>query len=189
MTALHHVQVACPRGGESAVRAFYGDVLRLEEVAKPPQLATRGGVWFRGTGYELHVGVEEPFSPAQKAHPAFLVEDLDESLGILERNLRWTPSSVDEGDGYRRAVMPFSVPRSARLELVQPTGPGRVADAYAQLGPGAWTIRVSVVDVDAKARELAERGTPFVIEDGVLRPDPECTLRVPFEFVTAPTGG
>ena len=119
----------------------------------------------------------------------YLVEDLDESLGILERNLRWTPSSVDEGDGYRRAVMPFSVPRSARLELVQPTGPGRVADAYAQLGPGAWTIRVSVVDVDAKARDLAERGTPFVFEDGVLRPDPESTLRVPFEFVTAPTGG
>jgi hypothetical protein len=82
--------------------------------------------------------------------------------------------------------MTFSVPRSARLELVQPTSSGWVADAYESLGPGAWTIRISVVDVDAKARDLAARGTPFNLEDGVLRTDPGVTLRVPFEFVSAP---
>jgi hypothetical protein len=113
----------------------------------------------------------------------YLVESLDETLRILQRNLRWTPSSVRDEDGCRRAVMPFSVPRSARLELVQATGSGRVADAYEQLGPGAWTIRVSVVDVAAKARDLARRGTPFTLDGGVLRADPEFTLNVPFEFV------
>ena len=115
----------------------------------------------------------------------YLVDDLDETLRILERNLRWTPSSVHEHEGARRAVMPFLAPRSACLELVEPSGPGRVADAYEQIGAGAWTIRISVVDVDAKAEDLASRGTPFTSEGGILRPDPEFTLHVPFEFVAA----
>jgi hypothetical protein len=115
----------------------------------------------------------------------YLVDDLDETLRILERNLRWTPTSVVEHDEARRAVMPFRAPRSARLELVEPIGPGRIADEYEQIGSGAWTIRVSVVNVDAKAEDLAARGTPFTIEDGVLRPDREHTLQVPFEFVAA----
>jgi catechol 2,3-dioxygenase-like lactoylglutathione lyase family enzyme len=45
--ALHHVQLAMPRGAESAARAFYGGVLGLAEIVKPAALAARGGVWFR----------------------------------------------------------------------------------------------------------------------------------------------
>ena len=81
--ALHHVQVACPPGGEDAARAFYADGLGLLEVDKPAGLRGRGGVWFRAYDdrgavvAELHVGVEEPFVPARKAHPAFVVDDLD----------------------------------------------------------------------------------------------------------------
>jgi hypothetical protein len=116
----------------------------------------------------------------------YLVDDLDETLRIMERNLRWTPASVVDERGVRRAVMPFRAPRSAFLELVEATGPGRVADAYEQVGAGAWTIRISVVDVDAKAADLTARGTPFTIEDAVLRPDPAHTVQVPFEFVAAP---
>lgn len=74
---LHHVQVSCPRGGEESARKFYAEVLGLTEVAKPPALAARGGVWFRDPGVEVHVGVEEPFVPARKAHPAFLVDDVN----------------------------------------------------------------------------------------------------------------
>ena len=72
---LHHVQVSCPVGGEDAARRFYGEGLGIPEVAKPPVLAARGGCWFRGPGVEVHVGVEEPFRPARKAHPAFVVGD------------------------------------------------------------------------------------------------------------------
>jgi hypothetical protein len=115
----------------------------------------------------------------------YLVRDLDETLSILERNLRWAPSMVVDEEACRRAVMLFAVPRSARLELVQPKGSGRVADAYAEFGPGAWTVRVSVMDLDAKAADLAQRGTRHVIEHGCLRPDPSATLNVPFEFVAA----
>jgi catechol 2,3-dioxygenase-like lactoylglutathione lyase family enzyme len=73
---LHHVQVSCPVGGEDAARAFYGEVLGVPEVEKPSALAARGGVWFRAADVEIHVGVEEPFEPARKAHPAFLVDDV-----------------------------------------------------------------------------------------------------------------
>lgn len=38
---LHHVQVSCPPGGEDVARAFYGDLLGLAEVDKPPVLAAR----------------------------------------------------------------------------------------------------------------------------------------------------
>ena len=76
---LHHVQVACPPGGEDVARAFWSDGLGLVEVEKPPDLRARGGAWFRSPGgAEVHVGVEDPFVPARKAHPAFVVGDLDE---------------------------------------------------------------------------------------------------------------
>lgn len=84
MIALHHVQVSCPRSGEADVRRFYGDTLGLDEVPKPAELAKRGGVWFRGAGYELHVGVEEPFVPARKAHPALVVADIDALAARLD---------------------------------------------------------------------------------------------------------
>jgi catechol 2,3-dioxygenase-like lactoylglutathione lyase family enzyme len=80
---LHHVQVACPPGGEGGARLFYADGLGMTEVDKPAELAARGGCWFRayeGAGAvtaELHVGVEDPFTPARKAHPAFVVADLE----------------------------------------------------------------------------------------------------------------
>ena len=82
MIALHHVQVACPPRGEPDARRFYGKGLGLTEVEKPAALRDRGGAWFRsydalGTvTAEVHVGVEEPFAPARKAHPAFVVADL-----------------------------------------------------------------------------------------------------------------
>ena len=78
VVGLHHVQVSCPAGSEDALRGFYGGVVGLPEIPKPPVLAARGGVWFRvGPEHELHCGVEPGFRPATKAHPAFAVDDLD----------------------------------------------------------------------------------------------------------------
>jgi catechol 2,3-dioxygenase-like lactoylglutathione lyase family enzyme len=94
---LHHVQVACPPGGEDAARRFYATGLGLTEVEKPADLAGRGGAWFRAyddhgaVAAELHVGVEDPFVPARKAHPAFLVGD----TAALERT-----AARLEGLGY-----------------------------------------------------------------------------------------
>jgi catechol 2,3-dioxygenase-like lactoylglutathione lyase family enzyme len=91
MIGLHHVQVACPPGGEAGARRFYADGLGLTEVEKPADLRGRGGAWFRAydalgaVGAELHVGVEDPFTPARKAHPAFVVDDLAVVAGRLQQ--------------------------------------------------------------------------------------------------------
>jgi len=77
ITAYDHVQLAIPRGGEDDARRFYGELLGMAEVPKPAALAVRGGCWFTSGAAVLHLGVEEPFAPARKAHPAFLVDDLD----------------------------------------------------------------------------------------------------------------
>ena len=73
VTGLHHVQVAAPEACEAAARRFYGELLGLPELEKPPPLAARGGCWFELGEGELHIGVEEPFRPAAKAHPALAV--------------------------------------------------------------------------------------------------------------------
>jgi catechol 2,3-dioxygenase-like lactoylglutathione lyase family enzyme len=84
VTGIDHVQVAAPAGCEAEARAFYGELLGMEELPKPEALAFRGGCWFRAGAQELHVGVEEPFAPARKAHPSFLVADLDGVAARLE---------------------------------------------------------------------------------------------------------
>ena len=122
---LHHVQVACPPGGEAAARRFYADALGLTEVDKPADLAARGGCWFRaydGSGAvtaELHVGVEDPFAPARKAHPAFVVDDLD----AVATRLRGGGFEVDDG---QRTTFPGHLRLHAfdahgnRVEVLQP---------------------------------------------------------------------
>lgn len=101
---LHHVQLSCPVGGEDAARRFYRDVLGLPEVAKPPVLAARGGCWFRGAGVEVHVGVEERFAPARKAHPAFLLDDEDHlnQVAVLADGAGFPVTWDTDLPGYRR---------------------------------------------------------------------------------------
>ncbi|MEU8245245.1 glyoxalase [Nonomuraea sp. NPDC048916] len=110
---LHHVQLAAPRGSEPLLREFYVGVLGLREVPKPPELAKRGGAWFRGDGVEIHLGIEDDFRPARKAHPAFLVDDLDAFVAGL-------PGAVPDDlfPGYRRVYV--SDPVGNRIELLQP---------------------------------------------------------------------
>jgi len=95
ITGFDHVQLAIPAGGEPIARAFYGAVLEMAELPKPPVLAARGGCWFTAGSAVVHLGVEEPFHPARKAHPAFIVTDLAET----ERALRAAGCPVAKGDG------------------------------------------------------------------------------------------
>jgi ribosomal protein S18 acetylase RimI-like enzyme len=112
---LDHVQVAAPRGGEDAARAFYGHLLGLEELPKPERLRARGGVWFDLGDHRLHVGIEEPFAPARKAHPALAVAPASElhaladRLGAAGHEVSW--------DGPRIYV---ADPFGNRLELLAP---------------------------------------------------------------------
>ena len=82
---LDHVQVAAPPGCEREARRFYGELLGLEELAKPAVLAGRGGAWFACGAQQLHVGVADDFEAARKAHPALRVADVAELERLGER--------------------------------------------------------------------------------------------------------
>lgn len=123
VVGFDHVLLSMPRGGEDAARAFYGDLLGLTETPKPPPLDTHGGCWFLGAdslpgtdaGLSIHLGVEEPFQPARKAHVALLIDD----LAGLRARLEAGGAVVRDDDapiGVRRfyAFDPFG----NRLELV-----------------------------------------------------------------------
>lgn len=73
---IDHIQLAMPPEQEAAARRFYGDLLGLPEIPKPASLVGRGGCWFDGPGFGLHLGVQQDFSPARKAHPCWRVDDL-----------------------------------------------------------------------------------------------------------------
>src|SRR5579862_6978613 len=77
VAAIDHVLIAAPPGCEAAARNFYGAILGMKELEKPPALRARGGCWFECGEQQLHVGVESDFRPARKAHPAFAVTNLD----------------------------------------------------------------------------------------------------------------
>jgi len=116
ITGIDHVQVAAPAGCEDDARAFYGGLLGLEELPKPAALAARGGCWFRAGGQELHVGVEEPFAPARKAHPGLVADDLDR----LAEQLRDAGRDVAFDDGIPGAKrFHVSDPFGNRIEIRQ----------------------------------------------------------------------
>ena len=108
---IDHVQVAAPAGCEAAARAFYGVALGMAELPKPEAIRARGGCWFRAGAQELHVGVEEPFAPARKAHPGFVVSDLDAVRARLRRRqasptrtTRRSPASTGSSSTTRSAT-------------------------------------------------------------------------------------
>src|SRR5215510_7728656 len=78
--SIDHVQIAMPLGEEDEAREFYVNILGFIEIPKPAELAKRGGAWFQSENVQLHLGVEQDFRPARKAHPAFIVDDLDNLL-------------------------------------------------------------------------------------------------------------
>ena len=118
LTALDHVQLAMPPGREDEARAFYGGLLGLPERPKPPQLRARGGCWFEHGAVKVHLGVEEGFAPARKAHPVFVVDDLPGLVTKLERaGCRVVEDQRLDGCERRYVDDPFG----NRIELLQPT--------------------------------------------------------------------
>ncbi|GIE95990.1 glyoxalase [Paractinoplanes rishiriensis] len=114
---LHHVQILIPPGGEDEARAFYRGVLGMTELPKPPVLAARGGCWFRGGGWEIHLAPVAGFTAEKKAHPGVLVPDLDLLAGTLEAAgypVEWDPHFP----GHRRLYTHDA--HGNRLEFLQP---------------------------------------------------------------------
>ena len=66
---IDHIQIAAPEGCESAARDFYGSVLGMKEIEKPPVLRARGGCWFECGSQQVHIGVERDFQRGQESAP------------------------------------------------------------------------------------------------------------------------
>ena len=101
-SAIDHVQLAAPPNSEDAARRFYGELLGMRELPKPPLLAQRGGVWFASGDVQIHIGIEQDFRPARKAHPALRCSDYEGLLARL-RSAGVEVSEVNDIPGVRRA--------------------------------------------------------------------------------------
>ncbi len=123
VTGLDHVQVAAPPGCEEQARGFYGELLGLPEVEKPAALRTRGGAWFRCGAQQLHVGVQDPYEPARKAHPALIVAS--GTLDALADRLTAAGAKLDWDDSLDRSRRFYtSDPWGNRIELLETTPAG-----------------------------------------------------------------
>lgn len=108
-----------PRGEEHRARAFYTGVLEMRELPKPEHLAVSGGCWFESGGAHIHLGVEEGFSPAKKAHPSLLVDDLAALAARLDNaGCDYKPGKPLEGYVRGDTHDPFG----NRIELMQVVG-------------------------------------------------------------------
>ena len=115
--SIDHVQIAMPSSGEESAQAFYLDVLGFTEISKPAELAKRGGLWFQSESVQLHLGIEPNFHPARKAHPAFIVDDLNSFIAKSESAGFKTDTSQPPLDGFKRAHV-FD-PFGNRIELME----------------------------------------------------------------------
>jgi catechol 2,3-dioxygenase-like lactoylglutathione lyase family enzyme len=114
-SAIDHVQLAMPRGHEDTARAFYVDILGMTELPKPAELAARGGCWFASGDVQLHLGVEDDFRAARKAHPGLRCRNLNELLTRL-RSENVTVREDAAIPGKRRAFV--DDPFGNRIELI-----------------------------------------------------------------------
>lgn len=117
ITAIHHVQLAMPPGQEDTAVAFYEDLLGVPRVPKPPHLAARGGAWFETEHVKIHLGIEEDFRPARKAHPAFVVDDLEALIEVLGIH-GVTVDSDEPLEGFTRVYV--ADPFGNRIEFLEP---------------------------------------------------------------------
>lgn len=113
---VDHVQLAAPPGSEALLRAFYCGVLGMREMPKPPVLGARGGCWFLAGAVQLHLGVEDDFRPARKAHPGLRVRDISAYAERLAS--QGAPVVWDSGlPGHRRFYS--EDPVGNRLEFLE----------------------------------------------------------------------
>ncbi|HEX4717491.1 MAG TPA: hypothetical protein VH300_03105 [Thermoleophilaceae bacterium] len=114
---LDHVQIAGPPGCEDDARRFFGALLGLEEIEKPEPMQASGGVWFRLGKQELHIGIEDPFAPARKAHPG--LRAAPDELDAIAARLTDANAPV-EWDNRNPGVRRFytSDPFGNRLEIL-----------------------------------------------------------------------
>ena len=114
--SIEHIQIAIPLGSEDRARAFYGGILGFVEVEKPAIMAKRNSIWFRAGSVSLHLGLEPDFHPAKRAHPALVVDGMDQVLTACQ-SADITVKPDVSFNGFRRVHI-FD-PFGNRLELME----------------------------------------------------------------------
>ncbi|MGI2293718.1 VOC family protein [Paenibacillus sp. GXUN7292] len=115
---IDHVQLAAPEGCETAARHFYNGLLGWAEIPKPEALRKRGGVWFQCGTHQVHIGIQKQFVPAEKAHPAFQVQNLDELRShLIRNNLQVVDDDARAEEGVKRFYL--NDPFGNRLEFLE----------------------------------------------------------------------
>jgi len=105
-----------PSGEEDSARSFYCGALGMTELEKPAELRARGGAWFASGEVQLHLGVDSPFVPAKRAHPALRCAD----LATLRERLEAFGSKIVAGGVFDDGLMHCYVedPFGNRIELI-----------------------------------------------------------------------
>jgi catechol 2,3-dioxygenase-like lactoylglutathione lyase family enzyme len=80
---IQHVSIPRPPGSDAAARAFYGQLLGLQEVPVPQSIQHLDLVWFRLGNMELHLFAEEPVNDSSGRHYCFVVDNLKEAWDRL----------------------------------------------------------------------------------------------------------
>ena len=75
---LQHVSIPRPAGSDERTRAFYGELLGLEEIPTPTSIQSLEVIWFKLIAdTELHIFREDPLGDTSIRHFCLVVEDVD----------------------------------------------------------------------------------------------------------------
>ncbi|MFK8136759.1 MAG: glyoxalase superfamily protein [Bdellovibrionales bacterium] len=116
--SVNHVAICIPENSDTEARAFYGDVLGLQEIPKPDVLQKNGGIWFELTaGLQLHLTVQKgELGGNTKAHVAYEIHSLVEMKQVLQAaNIFYTPG--EKIPGYER--INIKDPFGNRIEFME----------------------------------------------------------------------
>jgi catechol 2,3-dioxygenase-like lactoylglutathione lyase family enzyme len=115
---VDHVQLAAPPGCETEARRFYSNLLGWVEIQKPESLRKRGGAWFQCGTHQIHIGIQNDFVPATKAHPAFYVQNIEDLRAyLIKHNLQIIDDDARADEGVIRFYM--NDPFGNRLEFLE----------------------------------------------------------------------
>lgn len=116
---LHHVNVTVPKALETAAKHFYGVVMGMTEVPKPPESRGRGGAWYQLGQLQLHLSVEDGLGEncLSKRHVCYTVDDLQ----LAEQSFRDAGVEIFPDDSPASGWVRFYVrdPGGNRLEIAQ----------------------------------------------------------------------
>lgn len=114
--SIDHIQLAAPKGSEEIARHFFRDILNFKEIDKPEALKKNGGIWFAFGNIQVHIGIEEPFSPSKKAHPAFEIENIEEiKIHLSNHHMKYIEDQLLPGANRIYIHDPFG----NRIELIE----------------------------------------------------------------------